>query len=127
LLPETVTALRTHKATQNARRLELGPCWYDNDLVFATGDGKLLNPNNLYRNLNAIIADAGVPKIRIHDLRHSHATLLLAAEQPLKVVSERLGHAKTSITLDTYAHILPGLQEGAVDALGAILFGSDRG
>jgi integrase len=66
-----------------------------------------------------------VPKIRIHVLRHSHATLLLAAGQPLKVVSERLGHAKTSITLDTYAHILPGMQEGAVDALGAILFGTE--
>jgi integrase len=64
-----------------------------------------------------------VPKIRLHDLRHSHATLLLAAGQPLKVVSERLGHSKTSITLDTYAHVLPDMQDQAVDALGAILFG----
>src|SRR5215211_589565 len=82
---------------------------------------KLLNPNNLYHNLNAIIASAGVPKIRIHDLRHSHATLLLAAGQPLKVVSERLGHAKTSITLDTYAHVLPDMQDRAVDAIDAAL------
>jgi integrase len=106
-LPEIVTALRAHKAMQSAQRLAYGASWLDHDLIFATGDGKLLNPNNLYRNLNAIIARAGVPKIRIHALRHSHATLLLAAGQPLKVVSERLGHAKTSIALDTYAHVLP--------------------
>ena len=104
----------------------LGGSWHDHDLIFATIDGKPLNPNNLYRKLNATIKKAGVPKIRIHDLRHSHATLL-AAGQPLKVVSERLGHAKTSITLDTYAHIPPGMQEGAVDALGVILFGEETG
>jgi integrase len=93
LLPEAVIALRAHRATENAHRLELGVIWHDNDVVFATGEGKLLNPNNLYRKLNATI--------RIQNLRHNHATLLLAAGQPVKVVSERLSHAKTSITLET--------------------------
>jgi integrase len=64
-----------------------------------------------------------VPDIRIHDMRHSHATHLLKAGQHIKVVSERLGHAKTSITLDTYAHVMPDMQDGAVDALGTLLFG----
>ncbi len=62
-------------------------------------------------------------RIRFHDLRHTHATRLLAAGQPGKVVSERLGHARVSITLDTYAHVLPDMQERAADALGSVLFG----
>jgi integrase len=64
-----------------------------------------------------------VPDIGVHDLRHTHATFLLLDGVPLKVVSERLGHAKTSITLDTYAHILPGFQHLAVESIGAGLFG----
>src|SRR5215210_8326204 len=98
LPPETVTALRTRRKVQNARRLQLGEIWHDNDLVFATGEGKLLHPSNLYRTLDAIMARAQVRRTRLHDLRHSHTTLPLAAGTPIKVVSERLGHAKTSIT-----------------------------
>jgi integrase len=125
LRPESVAALRAHRAKPNERRLVLGAIWQDHDLIFCTGEAKLLNPNNLYRNLNAIIARAGVPKVRLHDLRHTHATLLLTAGQPIKAVSERLGHAKTSITIDTDAHMLPRMQDGAVDALRAWLFGTE--
>jgi integrase len=120
--PETVTLLREHRTRQDAQRAALGRLWHDHDFVFCTGDGKVLNPNNLYRTLDAIMERAQVPRIRLHDLRHSHATLLLAAGTPLKVVSERLGHAKTSITLDTYAHVLPGMQDGAVDVVSGLLF-----
>ena len=63
-----------------------------------------------------------MPRARSRDLWHDHATWLLKDGQPVKVVGERLGHAKTSITLDTYAHVLPGMQDGAVEALGALLF-----
>jgi integrase len=69
----------------------------------------------------AIIDRADVLTIRLHDLRHTHATLLLAAGTPIKAVSERLGHAKTSITLDTYAHVLPDMQDRAVEAIDAAL------
>jgi integrase len=62
-----------------------------------------------------------VPRIRLHDLRHTHATLL-QANTPIKSVSERLGHAKTSITLDTYAHVLPEMQDHAVEVINAALF-----
>jgi integrase len=92
--------------------------------VFCTGEGKPLNPTDLYRNYEAIIAAAGVPRIRLHDLRHTHAALVLAAGTPIKVVSERLGHSKTSITLDTYAHALPDIQDGAVDVISGLLFGA---
>jgi integrase len=97
-----VTALSAHLVRQVAARLQAST-WENNDLVFSTSAGRLINPNSLYRNYEAIIAAAGVPRIRLHDMRHTHATLLLQAGTPIKAVSERLGHAKTSITLDTYS------------------------
>lgn len=121
LSPEAVTALNDHRKSWLTRKLAARE-WDDGDLVFCTNGGKPLNPNNLYRNYDAIVAKAGVPRIRIHDLRHTHATLLLAAGTPIRAVSERLGHAKTSITLDTYAHVLPDMQDHAVNAISAALF-----
>jgi integrase len=104
------------------------PClalsWAAGDLVFCTGEGKLLNPNNLYRSFAAIIDRAGVHTIRMLDLGRTHAMRLLRAGTPIKAVSERLGHAKTSITLNTYAHVLPDMQERAVEAIDAALFES---
>jgi integrase len=123
LPPETVAALSAHRVRQLERRLLAGGAWQDHDLVFCTGEGKPINPPNIARNYGKIIDAAGVPKIRLHDLRHTHATLLLTNGLPVKVVSERLGHAKTSITMDTYAHVLPGMQEAAADATSALLFG----
>jgi integrase len=70
-----------------------------------------------------LVEAAGLPRIRLHDLRHTHATLSLQAGVPVKVVSERLGHASTSFTLDVYAHVIPGMQEDAAAKFGALLFG----
>lgn len=120
LSADVVAALKEHRKAQVERQLA-AEAWAEGDLVFCTGEGKPLNPNNLYRNYDALIAGAGVPRIRLHDLRHTHATLLLAAGTPIKAVSERLGHSKTSITLDTYAHVLPDMQDRAVDAIDAAL------
>lgn len=121
LSPDAVTALNDHRKEWIARKLAAS-AWDDGDLVFCTNAGKPLNPNNLYRNYHAIVDRAGVPRIRIHDLRHTHATLLLAAGTPIRAVSERLGHSKTSVTLDTYAHVLPDMQDHAVNAINAALF-----
>ena len=68
----------------------------------------------------------GLPPIRFHDLRHSHATLLLREGVPVKIVSERPGHASVSLTLDTYSHVLPDMQQVAVDALVSGLFSPAR-
>jgi len=68
-------------------------------------------------------AAADVPSIWLHDLRHTHATLLLLDGVPVTLVSKRLGHAKVSITLDTYSHILPGFEHRALESIGAALFG----
>jgi integrase len=106
---------------QTERRLA-SPQWEDGDLVFCTRDGKPINPNNVYRNYLAIIARAGVPRINLHGARHTHTTLALANGAPLKAVSERLGHVKSSITLDTYSHVLPDMQDRVVEAIDAALF-----
>jgi integrase len=120
--PDTIAALRVHRDRQAFTR-KRAAFWQDNDLVFCTGNGLVLNPNNVLRNYAAIVARAGVPTIGVHDLRHTHATLLLLDGVPLTVVSKRLGHAKVSITLDTYSHLLPGFAHRAVESIGAALFG----
>lgn len=120
--PATVAALRAHKDRQAFARKK-ATVWHDTDLVFCTGSGGILNPHNVLRNFAALVKAADVPSIGVHDLRHTHATFLLLDGVPLKFVSERLGHAKTSITLDTYAHVLPGFQHLAVESIGAALFG----
>ena len=102
-------------------RLLAGPVYRDHDLVFATGIGTPIEPGNLRRSWLTIVDAAGVPGLRVHDLRHAHATLMLGQGVHPKVVSERLGHASVNITLDTYSHVLPGLQEAAALALDTIL------
>jgi integrase len=82
-----------------------------------------LNPNNPYRSYEAVIARTGVLTIGVHDLRHTHATFLLLDGVPVMLVSKRLGHAKVSITLDMYSHILPEFEHRAVESIGAALFG----
>ncbi len=124
---EVIAALREHKARQNARRLALGAIWEDHDLVFTTGAGKPVNPNNLAADYNRLVAAAGVPRIRVHDLRHTHVTLALQSGAHLKAVSERVGHAKTSITMDVYAHVSRQQHEEVADKIGAALFGTGAG
>lgn len=110
---ETIAMLRVHKARQNAQRLELGPLWKDNDYVFTGPDGSPLSPDTTTHQFGRLAVRAKLPGLRFHDLRHAHATLLLASGVHAKIVSERLGHASIGITLDTYSHVLPGLQEQA--------------
>ncbi len=98
----------------------------DRDLVFANETGGPLDGQNLaYRTLKPILKAAGLPaRFRWYDCRHTCATLLLAAGENPKVVSERLGHATVAFTLDRYAHVLPGMQERATNRLEEILFGA---
>jgi len=111
---------------QAQERLRAGTDYTDHGLVFATPMGQPLDKHNLvHRHFKPILEAAGLPKeLRLYDLRHSCATLLLAAGENAKVVSERLGHAGITLTLDTYAHVLPTMQRQAADKLEAILFGA---
>jgi integrase len=83
------------------------------DYVFAAPNGEPIHPDSFSKSFDRIVASAGVPRPRLHDLRHTHASLLLKERVPIKVVSERLGHATPGFTMATYQHVLPGMQADA--------------
>lgn len=113
-----VESLKRHKAAQNAERLKLGGIWQDRGLVFANRTGGFLSPYLLAGGpLKRPLERAGLPKIRFHDLRHTCATILLSRGVHAKLVQELLEHATISITLDTYSHVLPGMDDGLADAM----------
>jgi integrase len=89
--------------------------------VFTRENGTAIHPERLTSWFEQLVRDAALPKIRLHDLRHSYATAALAAGVPAKVVSERLGHASVMITLDTYSHILPSMQEDAASTVAKLI------
>lgn len=116
-------ALRLHRARQEEQRIEAGPAWQDHDLIFPTRLGTPINPNNLARDYNRLIELAGVPRIRIHDQRHTYATLALERGANLLGVSRQLGHARPSTTSDLYAHVTAAMQQQVTDTMGDVLFG----
>jgi integrase len=125
-LPASLThSLKAHRRQQAETRLRLGPDYQNHDLVFATEIGTPLHWQNVIkRHFKKILHTAGLPEsFRLYDLRHTCATLLLQAGVNPKVVSERLGHASIVLTLDTYSHVLPDMQNEATAKLEKILFG----
>lgn len=100
-----------------------GRQYFDNDLVICTLKGTPCSPRNLMRIYYSLLGNINVPKITFHNLRHTHATLLLLAGIHPKIVSERLGHSSVKITLDTYSHLLPTMQEDAAKSIGNIFGG----
>jgi integrase len=124
-LPASVlSALQEHKRRQGAERLKTGASYQTNDLVFAMNDGRPILLRTLDRlHFKPTLKRAKLSEsFRLYDLRHSCATLLLAANEHPKVVSERLGHANIILTLDTYSHVLPSMQQAASEKLEGILF-----
>jgi integrase len=88
--------------------------------VFADGDGEPIHPHAFSQAFDRVVARAGVPVIRLHDVRHTHATWLLKERVTPKVVTERLDHARVSFTLETYQHVLPGMQADAARTFEAL-------
>jgi len=121
---ETVAVLRRHRARQFEDRMAWGEAWTDSGLVFTREDGNGLHPQAVSQAFERSVRHADVPAIRFHDLRHTHATLMLGASVHPKVVQERLGHASIQITLDTYSHVMPGMQADAAARVGALVFGT---
>ena len=119
---ETVIKLKKHHKKVIKERLLAGDIYKDNDLVVCTGLGTPINPSNLARSYQRLIAKSQVKLIRFHDLRHTHATILLLQNVNPKIVSERLGHADVRITLDTYSHLLPNMQIEAAEKINQALF-----
>lgn len=117
-----VDALKKHYARQLEERLRLGPAWEDDNLVFCNQVGRPLESSNLLqRSFYPLLERAGLPRIRFHDLRHTYATLALGQGVHPKVVSDALGHANISITLDTYSHVTPAMHQQAAEALDVAL------
>lgn len=131
LAPQTIEALRAHRARQLAERLKAGNVWQDgqkgeqwNELVFCNEIGGPYIPSSAVRStFTRILRRGGLPKIRFHDLRHTCATLALSARVNPKVVSEMLGHSTIAITLDIYSHVLPDMQQDAVAVMAQLLYG----
>jgi integrase len=120
-----VAALRDHRLRQAQELLQIGVRLTGETLVCARRDGKPQQPRSITHAWIDFLAATKLPSIRFHDLRHSHATLMLRANVHPKIVSERLGHSKVAITLDTYSHVIPGMQEEAAAAIDAA-FGSAK-
>ena len=124
-LPQTVIKLLAqHRKAQQNEQARLGPAWNARDLVLLNTIGNPMHASSLRsRWWRALVRKAGLPYIRFHDLRHTAATLLLGRGVPVKVVSEMLGHANVSITLNMYGHVLPHMQQQAAQTMDAILSG----
>jgi integrase len=118
---ETIAALRRHRARQAEERLAVGEKYADLDLVFAHVDGSPLNPATVSRIFNRLVIEATLPRITLHGLRHTFATVALSAGIPAKVVSECLGHSSTQITLDVYSHVDAGMQGNATSLVAGLI------
>jgi integrase len=122
IAPFALEALKRHKERQQEAKIKVGPLWQDHDYVFCTSIGTHLNPSrDMLDQLKALLKKAGLPDLRFHDLRHSAATLLLGVGVHPKVVQEILGHSQISITMDVYSHVLPGMQQDAMNRLNNVL------
>lgn len=121
LPPVVVSALRLHRARQLQERLLAGANWQDTGLVFTTTIGTPMDARNLTKRFQKALKEAGLPKKRFHDLRHTCASLLLVQGVHPRVVMEILGHSQMSLTMDTYSHVMPTLQQEAAGLMEALL------
>ena len=121
--PATEAELRAQRRRQLEERLAWGEAWTDTGLVFTREDGTAMHPQSISQFFEKRLTAAGLPRINFHGLRHTHATLGLASGVPAKVMQERLGHANVGITLDTYSHVMPGMQDAAAAQVAALVFG----
>jgi integrase len=113
--------LREQRRVQAEQRLRVGPAWEDSGLVFAREDGRAPNPKLVSKRFIDIARAAGFEGLRFHDLRHTAATLMLHAGVNPKLAAARLGHANANITLATYSHVQPDLEEHVAEVLDVLL------
>jgi integrase len=113
----TIEALRQHQKYQAQLREKAGEKWLDQGIVFCNTFGSFFNPSNMLVAFKQLLHEAGLPKVRFHDLRHSAATILAAARVDLKTIQERLGHSTIATTADIYSHALPKMQQEAASKI----------
>ncbi len=127
LCKSTIQLLRNHWELQQESIIELGDLWQNNDLIFPSATGTPTDQSNVSKRFKALLISAGLPDIRFHDLRHTAATLMLLQGINPKIVQERLGHADIAMTLNTYSHVLPSMQEDAAEKIDEIITMIDVG
>lgn len=121
-LPQVVLeALRAHRTRQREDQLLAGARWQERRLVFTTREGQPLDARNVFRGFQRLLARAGLPHPRLHDLRHACATLLIAQGVHPCVMMEILGHSQISLTMNTYGHVTPALQQEAAGRMDVAL------
>lgn len=109
--------LRQHRKAQSIARLEAGPVWHDNGLVFCNERGENLSPNTVYHQFKKIVESIGLPEARFHDLRHSYAVAALSSGDDVKTVQSNLGHATASFTLDVYGHVTDQMRKASASRM----------
>ncbi|BEP13299.1 site-specific integrase [Acidothermaceae bacterium B102] len=120
--PLTLEALRKHRARQAEERLAWGPGYVDSRLVFTREDGTAYRPSAISRRWLRLQEGLALPRLRLHDARHTHASLALEAGVPLQVVADRLGHSTIALTANTYGHIRPPVAREAADKVAGLIF-----
>lgn len=123
--PGTIDVLRQHRQRQRDERDQAGGAYVANDRVFRKADGSVIHPDVMRTMFDQRVKRSGVRRIRFHDLRHTHATIGLRAGVPVKVMSERLGHSTPAFTLQQYAHVIPGMQAEAAQAIADLIASVD--
>jgi integrase len=126
-LPDgVIRALKAHRARQATERLAAGTAWRDSDLIFTSPSGKPLDPKGVHRDFKRLLAKAELPMAtRLHDLRHSAASLLLAQGVPLRTIMELLGHSSLAMTANVYAHVAPAALRDIADRMD-VIFANQR-
>ena len=119
----TMRHLRQHRLRQTERKLAAGAQWHDSGLVFCSRIGTPMEPRNLDRSWHALRGSVDLDWLRLHDLRHALATFMIAAGSDPRTVMKILGHSQISLTMNTYAHVLPDVEREAIDRVARSLFG----
>jgi integrase len=124
---QLASALEDHHGRQARERETAGSLWRDSGCVFTTPMGTPVDPRNDFREFRKLLARAGLPPVRLHDLRHMAASLLLAQHVPARVVMEILGHSQIALTMNTYSHVAPEVSREAADRMArALWYDEDR-
>ena len=126
LAPVAVTALRHHQDRQGFEKDKAENFYHDQKLIFCSETGGFLHSANIHKYLHKHLKAAGLPRIRVHDLRHTAASLLLSQGVHAKLVQELLGHSTIALTMDTYSHVTPAMHQEVADTMQA-LFGAGVG
>jgi integrase len=121
LTDDAFRELKSHRKRQAQERLLAGEVYQDIELVFCREDGTPLDPREFTKRFQRYLTNAGLPKVRLHDLRHTHATLLLQRGIPAKLVQERLGHSNIAMTLDLYSHVTPEMAKLAAESMNGLM------